>query len=140
MLAVATDAGTFTRAAAYPIVTTMTFMMQTNDNSYVRSVNGVVVPPPAFKDYFLFERDYRCSFRPIFSFAVNGTWHTVLADIGRRMTPPVAYPPFARVCPAYDACNPQDAMLTPDFAAFLKMTFLQRFDATEPARAKVLQP
>jgi hypothetical protein len=140
VLAVATDAGTFTRAAAYPIVTTMTFMMQTNDNSYVRSVNGVVVPPPAFKDYFLFERDYRCSFRPIFSFAVNGTWHTVLADIGRRMTPPVAYPPFARVCPAYDACNPQDAMLTPDFAAFLKMTFLQRFDATEPARAKVLQP
>jgi len=133
VLALATDAGTFTRASAYPMVTTMTFTLQTNATRYVRTQNGTALPPPSFRDFFLFERDYRYSFRPLFSFAVSGAWYTVLADVGRRMTPPGAYPPFAPVCLAYDPRNPQDALLTPDFAAFKTMTFLQRFNATTEA-------
>ncbi len=130
VLALVTDGGTFAASAAHPVVTTMSFTLQTNGTSYARTVNGAAVPPPAFKDFFLFERDYRYSFRPVFSFAISGAWYTVLADVGRRMTPPGAYPPFAPVCIAYDPHHPADAQLVPDFVSIRKMTFLQRFNAT----------
>jgi hypothetical protein len=82
--------------------------------AYTRTLNGVEVSPTK-RDFILFDEAFACEFRPVFRYAVGGTNHVGLADIGRHGAPSPVFGLFGNCRVAFDPAQPEHAILLPDF-------------------------
>lgn len=85
--------------------------MQIDDHN---SVSKQILPEGK-TDFIMYEQDFACTFRPVFTFTVGTQTVTQAASIGRKQNPPDGYELHRTVPVAYLPDDPQQAMLLPDF-------------------------
>lgn len=80
---------------------------------YDRTRDGNV-SSPAKRDFILFSEPYTTAARPVFSFTAPSGPQAILADLGRRGAPSLAFPLFAPCVVAFDPARPALAVLLAD--------------------------
>jgi hypothetical protein len=103
-----------------------------------RTLNGKEVEC-ASQDFILYEKDFRYTFRPVFSFEAAGEPVSIIADTGARMSPRGGHKLGDKLKIAYLPDDPQQAIMLSDFGimkeqdpldalnSFFNLTFGQWF-------------